>query len=262
MRRCGLLRVEGRREGAGGGGGEGEARAPPRVTRPPGLSGRLLIGWFPSGPLARPPRARARPGSPQAAAWGRPPHPLRPAPSAARRRRRCRRRRRSRALRLAPGSGARAAAASAAAAAAARADAAGRTTSSPGPGALAPRAPDRGRRWRRRRRRRGQRRWRRRLCSFGSSWPPGNYKSQGLAAGGGAEARGSAPPRPEVAVEAEAARPRRGLEHGGGTRSGSGGGSSGGGGGGWRRRRRRTGVSPWQSSTTRWSALCDEGDQI
>lgn len=130
-----------------------------------------------------------------------------------------------------PGSGARAAAASAAAAA--RANAAGRTAPSSSPGAPATRAPNRGRRQHWRRRRRGQRWRRRRLCSFGSSWPPGNYKSQGAwrRAADGRGGVGAA--RPEVALEAEVARPRRGLEHRGGTRSGGGGTWSGSGSGGW-----------------------------
>lgn len=132
-----------------------------------------------------------------------------------------------------PGSDARAAAASAAAAA--RANAAGRTAPSPSPGATASRAPNRGRRQHWRRRRWGQRWRRRRLCSSGSSWPPGNYKSQGAWRRAADGRGGVGASRTEVAVEAEVARPRRGLEHGGGTRSGS---CGGGGGWGWRRRAR------------------------
>lgn len=239
--------AEGGREEGGGGrrgrGGRGLGTSP-FITRPlPGsraASSSAVSVWPPRPAAPGPGPAREPPGR---GSGGRPPTP--PAPGAQRSPAEAApsEEEEEQGTAAGPGSGARAAAASAAAAAAARADAAGRTTSSPSPGAPAPRAPDRGHRRRRRRRRRGQRRWRRRLCSFGSSWPPGNYKSQGAwrRAAGGRGGVGAS--RPEVAVEAEVARPRWGLEHGGGTRSGSGGGSSGGGGGGWRRRRRRTGVS-------------------
>lgn len=115
----------------------------------------------------------------------------------------------------------------------ARANAAGRTATSPSPSATAPCAPDRSRQqhWRRRRRR-GQWRRRRLLCSSGSPWPPGNYKSQGAWRRAETGRGGLGTSRPEVALEAEVARPRRGLECGG---TGIGGSC------GWGRRRRAGG---------------------